>query len=258
MSDSSIKEDGAMRKLCAVFFKCLAVFFLLYSLHGNANAQDDPFVNGSFETGDFTGWTVIQEPGSAGDWFVYSGTQDPLGFATLLPPPVGEFAATSSQVEASSQVLYQDIAVPDGFNTACSLIVYYENLAPEFVTAPDLSYTTQPNQQARIDIMDPSADAFDVGAGVLENLFQTNPGDPLTLGYTVLNFDLSPYAGTTVRFRAAEVDNQSNFYFSIDEVRCGERVRNIPTLGEWGMIAMAGALGLAGLIFARRRRMIAL
>jgi hypothetical protein len=151
-------------------------------------------------------------------------------------------------------VLYQDIAVPDGFDTACSLIVYYENDAPEFFTASDLSYTNVPNQQARIDIMDPSADVFDVGAGVLENLFQTNPGDPLSLGYTTLDFDLSPFAGTTVRFRAAEVDNQSNFYFSIDDVRCGEIVRNIPTLGEWGMIAMAGVLGLTGLIFARRRR----
>lgn len=29
---------------------------------------------------------------------------------------------------------------------------------------------------------------------------------------------------------------------------------DIPTLGEWGMIALAGALGLAGLIFVRRRR----
>ena len=70
-----------MRKLRAVF-KCLAVFFLLYSLHGNALAQDNPFVNGSFETGDFTGWTVIQEVGSGGDWFVYSGND-----LSPLPPP---------------------------------------------------------------------------------------------------------------------------------------------------------------------------
>ena len=243
-----------MRKLCAIF-KCLAVFFLLYSLHGNANAQDNPFVNGSFETGDFTGWAVTNELGSEGDWFVYSGTQAPLGFGFLLRPPVGRFAATTDQGGPSSQVLYQDIDVPVGFDTACSFIVYYENDAPEFVTAPDLSFLTIPNQQARIDIMDPSAGDFDVGAGVLENLFQTNPGDPLSLDYTKIDFDLSPYAGTTVRFRAAEVDNQLNFFFSIDDVRCGPgQSFTIPTLGEWGLIAMAGVLGLAGLIFAHRRR----
>jgi hypothetical protein len=242
-----------------VFSFSLFFAIALFLTNTDAQAQVDPFVNGSFETGDFTGWTVVQEPGSAGDWFVYSGTQDPLGFATLLPPPVGEFAATSSQTGPSSQVLYQDIAVPDGFDTACSLIVYYENNAGEFFTASDLSYTNEPNQQARIDIMDPGSDPFDVGAGVLENLFLTLPGDPSTLGYTIVSFNLSPFAGTTVRFRAAEVDNQSNFYFSIDDVICGERnvSRPIPTLGEWGMIAMAGALGLAGLIFARRRRSLA-
>lgn len=245
-----------MRKL-HYFFKFFAVFFLLYSIHGNALAQDNPFVNGGFETGDFTGWIVIQEPGSAGDWFVYSGDVAPISPHFVLPPPVGVFAAISDQLESSSQVLYQDIDVPAGFSIACSVIIYYENFAEGFVTASDLSYTTAPNQQARIDIMDPSADAFDVGAGVLENLYQTNPGDPLTLGYTVLNFDLSQYAGSTVRFRVAQVDTVSYFLFAVDDVRCGEIVRNIPTLGEWGMIAMAGALGLAGLIYSRRRRALA-
>jgi hypothetical protein len=241
-----------MRIFTLMTFLTLSLTFF----YASARAQDDPFVNGSFETGDFTGWTVIQEQGSAGDWFVYSGDVAPISPHFVLPPPVGEFAAISDQLEQSSQVLYQDIDVPAGFSIACSVIIYYENFAEGFVTAPDLSYTTAPNQQARIDIMDPSADAFDVGAGVLENLFQTNPGDPLTLGYTVLNFDLSQYAGSTVRFRAAEVDTVSYFIFAIDDVRCGEIVRNIPTLGEWGMIAMAGVLGIAGFIFAVRRRAV--
>lgn len=247
-----------MRKLYS-FFNCFTVLFLLYSLHGNALAQDDPFVNGGFETGDFTGWTVIQEVGSGGDWFVYSGRTAPFG-GSVLPPPVGNFAAITDQSNPSSQVLYQDIDVPVGFDTACSLIVYYENTAGVFFTASDLSYTNFPNQQARIDIMDPAADPFDVGAGVLENLFQTNPGDTSSLNYTVINFDLSPYAGTTVRFRAAEVDNQNPFLFSIDDVLCGRRasLTSIPTLGEWGMVAMAGILGFAGLVYARRKRALQL
>ena len=92
----------------------------------------------------------------------------------------------------------------------------------------------------------------------MSNLFQTNPGDPLSLGYTTLNFDLSAFAGSTVRFRAAEADNLGTFNFAIDDVRCGGPVtESIPTLGEWGMIAMAGVLGLAGLIFASRKRTLA-
>jgi hypothetical protein len=243
-----------MKRLFA--FSTVLPLLLLFSFMGtNAQAQLELIENGGFETGDFTGWTVVQELGSAGDWFVYSGTVTPVSSHTVLPPPDGTFAAVSDQGEPSSQVLFQDIVVPPE-SVTCSVVVYYLNSAEGFVTAPDLSYQTFPNQQARIDIMDPAADPFDVGAGVLLNIFQTNPGDPLSLGYTTLDFDLSQFAGTTVRFRAAEVDNEGYFNFSIDDVICGERnvSRPIPTLGEWGMIAMAGALGLAGLIFASRRR----
>ncbi len=118
--------------------------------------------------------------------------------------------------------MFQDVEVPQDLSEECSVIVYYENLANSFVIGPDLSFNSGTNQQARIDIMDPEADPFDVGAGVLLNIFQTIPGDPLALGYTEIVFDLTQFAGTTVRFRAAEVDNQSNFRFSIDDVRCGE------------------------------------
>jgi len=57
------------------------------------------------------------------------------------------------------------------------------------------------NQRYRVDIMDPNAPSFDTGAGVLLNLFQTLPGDPNSLGYTTLNFDLSSFAGSTVRIK---------------------------------------------------------
>ena len=33
-----------------------------------------------------------------------------------------------------------------------------------------------------------------------------------------------------------------------------ENIRNIPTLSEWGMIAMAGVIGIVGVLFAIRRR----
>ena len=213
------------------------------------------FENGSFETGDFTGWTVVQESGSNGDWFVYSGNLSPIIGFPILPPPVGMFAAVTDQDGPSSQVLFQDIDIPAGNTVTCSVIVYYENRAGVFINGPDLSFAGGPNQQARIDIMDPNAPDFDVGAGVLENLFQTNPGDPTSLGYTTINFDLTDFSGTIVRFRAAEVDNQLNFNFSIDDVTCEViLLANVPTLSEWGLIAMAGILGLAGFMVIRRRK----
>lgn len=156
-------------------------------------------------------------------------------------------------------MLFQDIDIPDRSDVTCSVIVYYENQSGEFINGPSLSFDGGfDNQQARIDIMDPTAPDFDIGAGVLENLFQTNPGDTLSLGYTTVNFDLTDFAGTTVRFRAAEVDNQGVFNFSIDDVTCGAiLLADIPTLSEWGLIAMAGILGIVGFMVMRRRKVAA-
>ena len=269
--------------------KILLVALTLAAAFYTANdafSQQAQIVNGSFETGDFTGWTVVNQPGGEGDWFVYTGTVSPFSGFNILPPPHGRFAATTDQDGPGSHVLYQDIEVPLGVSEGCSVIIYYNNDAMGFINGPGLDFGDEriganslygggdvsasddevstlddsENQQARIDLMNPNSDPFDVGAGVLANLFITLPGDPNVLGYTILNFDLSPYAGTTVRFRAAEVDNQSNFLFSIDNLECGTPqpiAQTIPTLSEWGLIAMAGVLGIIGLLAIRRKKVTA-
>lgn len=232
-------------------FIVLTILFAAFFIVNNSSAQT--IVNGGFETGDFQGWTVFQQPGSAGNWFVYSGNSIP----GLPSPPVGSFAASTQQTGPSSQVLFQDIFIPPGARALCSVIVYYNNNdSAGFVIGPGLAFALSANQQGRIDIISTDADPFTTAAGVFLNIFQTLPGDPNQLGYTTLNFDLSPFAGDTVRFRAAEVDNLGEFNFAIDELTCEGIVipTGIPTLGEWGMMAMAGVLGIAGLLYARRKR----
>jgi hypothetical protein len=91
---------------------------------------------------------------------------------------------------------------------------------------------------------------------VLLNLFQTLPGDPNSIGYTPLNFDLTPFAGRTVSFRAAVVVTENVLTGSIDNLSCIDQggEASIPTLSEWGMIAAAAGLGLIGVFFGVRRR----
>ena len=242
-------------RLVCSFLLLVAVFAAKF-----ASAQTDLVENGGFETGDFVGWTVLNEPEGGGNWYVYSGTTLPETGFSFLSPPVGVFAATTDQFRSGSHVLYQDLAIPVGGEVLCTAILYYQNLAPEFFTGSDLSYLTSPNQQARVDIISTDADPFTSSDGVLLNILQTQPGDPLTLGYTAIDFDLSQFAGSTVRFRVAEVDNVSYFNFAIDEVSCISDIAppttSIPTLGEWGMMAMAGVLGIAGLFYARRKRLL--
>ena len=168
--------------------------------------------NGDFETGDFTGWTVVTQPGSAGSWFVYTGTTGPLSGFPIPAPAEGAFAAISDQTFPSSQVLYQDIALEPGFTHMLTFTLYYQNAAQIFVPQTTLDVNADPNQQYRVDIMDPAAPPDSVAAAdVLAQVFRTEEGDPPTLGPTAVTFDLTPFAGTTVRVRFAEVDTIGNF-----------------------------------------------
>ena len=67
--------------------------------------------------------------------------------------------------------------------------------------------------------MDPAAPPDSVAAAdVLAQVFRTEEGDPPTLGPTTVTFDLTPFAGTTVRLRFAEVDTIGNFNAAVDDV----------------------------------------
>jgi hypothetical protein len=177
--------------------------------------------NGSFETGDFDGWTVEDEPGSAGDWFVYTGISLPEANNELFAPPCGEFAAVTAQGDPSSQVLYQDLVLEDGMTHTLSMQLSYINNAEDFVNPdPDtLSIQTQEaNQQYRVEIIDPEADPFSVDPDdILLEIFRTQPGDPLSMDWTEFaDVDLSEFAGQTVRLRFAEADTESFFNAAAD------------------------------------------
>jgi hypothetical protein len=214
------------RFLLAILGQGLAAMLVLPSVSTAATT-----VNGGFETGTLAGWTVYNQvlsPGS-GDWFVYSGTISPLSGSTIAAPPDGTFAATTDQTGPGTHILYQDVALEPGFNHTLSFVLYYANRAGRFATpvescylpgcADSLHWLALPNQQYRVDIMEPTAHPLSVAASdVLATVFRTNVGDPLTKAPTSMSFDLSAFAGTTVRLRFAEVDNQGLFQASVDKV----------------------------------------
>jgi hypothetical protein len=175
--------------------------------------------NGGFETGNFTGWTVVNQAGGNGNWFVYTGTRAPVLGSTIAAPPEGTHAATSDQPSRGSHVLFQDVALEAGFTHTLSFVLYYANRATRFATPATLDYTVVPNQQYRVDILKPSAPVTSVAAGdILATVFQTDVGDPLSLAPTRISFGLTAFAGTTVRIRFAEVDNLLYFQGSTDAV----------------------------------------
>lgn len=173
--------------------------------------------NGGFESGSFGGWTVVNR--GSGDWFVYDDVLTPLSGFAISAPPEGKFAATTDQTGPGSHILYQDVALETGFHHRLSFTVYYKNRSGQFATPPTLRHNGPPNQQYRVDVVRPSARVRSLAAAdVLATVFQTNVGDPATMAPTPTSFDLTGFAGTTVRIRFAEVDNQGYFAASVDNV----------------------------------------
>lgn len=179
-------------------------------------------INGDFETGNFLGWTALAQSGSDGSWVVYSGDILPLSSYPFYPPPYGNYAAAGDENNPSSLILYQDVYLP--LNSSATLTyTYYYNLpsgiGADFVNPPSLYYTDAPNQQLRIDILKTPSDPFSVlESDVLENLFSTPPGTPLTLAPTKVSFDLSKYSGQTIRLRFACVSELWFLFLGIDGV----------------------------------------
>jgi Fibronectin type III domain len=180
-------------------------------------------VNGGFEQNagagsmGFSGWQTMSQPGSQGGFYAQQGSQSALTPVAVAAPSQGVFAAMSDQPGPGAHALYQDIAIPSGKSATLSVQVYLQNAAAPSVAPATLDFLTVPNQQARIDIMDPAAPWNDVGAGVLANVFQWS-GGATAGGYQSIQRDVTAYAGRTIRLRLAEVDNRQSLFFGVDAV----------------------------------------
>lgn len=245
-----------MSKMC-VRWKLWSAAILFLALSRSASSQ--AISNGGFEanggtqTSLFNDWTGADLPGSADSFYVQSGIGTPVFGNLTPPPPEGQYAAMTDSGGAGSHVLYQDFVVPVGGSSAIlSFQAYINNQAADFVAPATLDYSAGDNQQARVDLLLASSDPFSVaGSDVLLNLYQTQPSDPLTSGYTLVNTDITSvlmaHAGETLRLRFAEVENLQTLNFGVDDVR-------LTVVPEPSAIALLPASVLIGAACLSRRR----
>jgi hypothetical protein len=164
----------------------------------------------------------------------------------------------TDQQGPGSHVLYQDFLVDAGSGPRFLKFSLFLNSGAEFVTPGTLDFATAAlNQQARVDIMTTSANLFSVAGGdVLQNLFQTQPGDPLTSGYTTYTIDvtslLTAHVGQTLRLRFAEADNVFFMNFGVDDVAFVDRPSS-DVVPEPSSLALVWG-GLLPLLALRLRR----
>lgn len=188
-----------------------------FSLLQSSPAQAANLItNGDFETG-LSGWTVVNEAGGSGSWYSQSGTGSPTNSFPVSAPSSGTFAAMTDQVGPGSHILYQDISLAAGSANTLTFSYYVNNTAA-FSQPNSLSYNpSTPNQQFRVDVLDATSSNFFGTStdGVLANIFQAATN---TTSYQTLNFDLTPFAGSTIRLAFREVDNRAFFNTGIDNV----------------------------------------
>jgi hypothetical protein len=197
----------------------LAATLVAAALAVPAGASAATITNAGFESGDLTGWTVVDS--GSGTWSVYSGPTGPGVGLAIGVPPEGTYGAATSQGNLGTHVLYQDVALEAGYTHTLKLSIYWVNNAAFVTPSPQtLDATGGANQQYRIDVMKPSAAATSVDpADVLASVYQSQAGDPTTQAPREVTADLSALAGQTVRLRIAEADNQDYFSAAVDDVR---------------------------------------
>lgn len=159
-------------------------------------------VNGDFETGNFSGWTLANS--GSGTFVINNGTYDPPGPDGPLPPYSGNFSALSTQSGAGVHTIYQDVTLPAGATSAT--LRWADRIRNHAVKFAD------PTQEFRVEIRDTSNQ-------VLSTLFSTNPGDPLMSGWTERSAGISQFAGMTIRVVFTEEDHYGYFNVHLDNIR---------------------------------------
>ena len=184
-----------------------------------------------FESGTLAGWTLDRR--GSGNWYTYQdGRQppDPKQSNTFVPfnmpaPPQGKFAAVSDGAGPGMKLMYRDIKLEGPM--MLELTVFYVNgidglsgYSSAFVAPRTLATNAGPNQQFRVDVLAPTAAADSMAeADIRATVFETRPDAPARRGPTPVRYDLSAWAGQTVRLRVATADNQAPMRAGIDNVR---------------------------------------
>ncbi|MBW4559693.1 MAG: hypothetical protein KME32_00820 [Mojavia pulchra JT2-VF2] len=208
--------------------------------------------NGGFESG-FLGWTIfnenlspIQSPPSGSPsnssvrWFETSGGFSPLSNTEIINQFEGQSYAVTDHAESGSTVLYQDITLEPELQHILSF-AWFAQSKPPFQDSGSMSLTVSddpltnnyqgPVQLFRIDLVPAEFTNFfgvSSDAGILANIVAPVAEPfPVTEWNNVV-FDLTPWAGSTVRLAFREAAIGGDFQAGIDAVKVTSALRSVP------------------------------
>jgi VPDSG-CTERM motif len=236
------------------FYGILALVSLLGLGITQSAKATELITNGDFETGTFAGWTVVDQAGGSGSFFISTpGAATPIsGFPTAANGSGGLWYAVSDQTGPGCHVLLQSFTIPVGASSVSLTFQMFVNnqFGPPIVNPAGLDYTASPNEHARVDILSSSATPFDTGAGVVANLYIGSDAGPTPNPYITYSFDLSSLAAGTYQLRFAEVDNQFFFQQGVDNVSITAEGGRVPDSGST-VVLLGVAMTVVGLLHRR-------
>jgi hypothetical protein len=176
----------------------LAVVLLVVGMFGQTNVRaatsTQLIVNGDFETGDLSGWTVTpsrSDRPTRVNWVINDGTVNPLyGAHTPLGPIAGSYDALSLGHQGrSSERLWQPISMPYGIVDAT---ISWSDIIRSGIDDPRGAFNEGPPgssaQEFRVIFTD------NLGA-LLGEVWSTDPGDPQHQpGPNARSFDITALA----------------------------------------------------------------
>ena len=106
----------------------LAGFIALFVQAGPARQAGFWITNGGFETGTFSGWTVADEAGGNGTWYVSNSTSSPNSGHLTVGPASGSYYAVSDQSAPGAHVLIQSFStVPANSTVTLTFDMFVNN-----------------------------------------------------------------------------------------------------------------------------------
>lgn len=225
-----------------------ATFCIMATTTANA-ALIELATNGSFETGDLSGWTLTDS--GSGTVEVTSNSAPSNATFETVGASDGSFYAVSYQGGPGTHAISQTFLVPiSATEVILSFDMFVQTNANEVINTNGLDETVGPNQHARVDLMAFGSDAFDTGVGVLSNFYIGIDGAP-TQPYTSYLFDITSLVtpGMSYDIRFAQSDNQGNFNLGVDNVSV-QAMQSVPSPSTIALIC----LSIAAIGWSRRRK----
>jgi hypothetical protein len=182
-----------LKRVKRLGFIIILVGIVLFSGSESASSQTELIVNGSFETGNFNGWTTTQPTAPFRPWAV-TGAGQGGGFPSVhtTQPQSGVFSAWNG-FDAGAPVpaqftLFQDITIPA---MTSPQLTWKDRVSWNM---RDYAGSTQPRLY-QVQIRNPSTGA------ILQTIysFTAAPGTAGDTGWLTHTANLSAYAGQTIR-----------------------------------------------------------